>query len=157
MIIYTDGSCRSNGNPDAIGGFGVVAVDEDKIFTYAHQEEGSTNNREEMKAILYALLQFGNKEFAPTVYTDSAYAYNVFTDWMYMWEMRGWLKGDNKPPENLDLVKTYFNFEKMGYHINLRKIKGHSGNKWNEMADGLATGRIKPTYEWKDIDNGGNN
>ncbi len=152
MIIYTDGSCRSNGNPDAFGGYGVVAIDGDKIFTYAHQEVGTTNNRQEMKAILYALLNFGSKEFAPTVYTDSSYALNTFTDWMYMWEMRGWYKGNGEVPENLDLVKAYFEYEKEGYKINLRKVKGHSGNKWNDLADGLATGRIKPTNMWKEIE-----
>ena len=26
MIIYTDGSCLSNGNPDAIGGYGIVQL-----------------------------------------------------------------------------------------------------------------------------------
>ena len=33
---------------------------------------------------------------------------------------------------------------KKGYRIDLRKVKGHAGQKWNEMADGLATGRIQP-------------
>jgi ribonuclease HI len=149
MIIYTDGSCRANGSPDAPGGYGVVAIDGDKIFTYAHQEVGTTNNRQEMKAILYALLNFGDKEFAPTVYTDSGYAFNTFTDWMYIWEMRGWRKGNQEVPENLDLIKAYFEYEREGYKINLKKVKGHSGNKWNEYADGLATGRIQPTFKWE--------
>ena len=149
MIIYVDGSCRANGTPDAPGGFGVVAIDDDKVFTYAHQEVGTTNNRQEMKAILYALLNFGEKEFAPTVYTDSIYAYTTFTNWMYIWAMRGWKKGDNKTPENLDLIQAYYEYEREGYHINLKKIKGHSGDKWNDMADALATGKLKPTYEWR--------
>ena len=152
MIIYVDGSCRANGNPNAKGGYGVVALDGDEIFTYAHQEIGTTNNRQEMKAILYALLNFGDKEFAPTVYTDSIYALTTFTNWMYIWQMRGWKKGDYTTPENLDLVKAYYEYEREGYHINLRKIKGHSGNKWNDMADKLAKGELKPTCRWEKLD-----
>ena len=152
MIIYVDGSCRANGNPDAKGGYGVVALDDDEIFTYAHQEIGTTNNRQEMKAILYTLLNFGDKEFAPTVYTDSIYALTTFTNWMYIWQMRGWKKGDYTTPENLDLVKAYYEYEREGYHINLRKIKGHSGNKWNDMADRLAKGELKPTFRWEKLD-----
>ena len=31
-----------------------------------------------------------------------------------------------------------------GYRIDLRKIKGHAGHQWNELADKLATGKISP-------------
>lgn len=151
MIIYTDGSCRSNGNPDAIGGFGVVAVDEEKgLYTYAHQEIGTTNNRQELKAVLYAMLNFGEKDFfAPTVYCDSAYVVNTFNDWMFRWADNNWKTSTNKTPENLDLIQNYYEWYQKGYRINLQKIKGHSGNKWNELADRLATGKEKASYEWR--------
>lgn len=29
-----------------------------------------------------------------------------------------------------------------GYRIDLRKVKGHSNNQWNNLADELATGKI---------------
>lgn len=61
---------------------------------------------------------------------------------MYNWARNGWLKSDNKSPENLDLIKTYYDLEKRGFKITLEKIKGHAGNRWNEMADQLATGKI---------------
>lgn len=150
MTIYTDGSCRSNGNPDAIGGFGVVVVDEEKgLFTYAHQEIGTTNNRQEMKAVLYAFLNFGDKEFAPTVYCDSAYTVNAFNDWIFSWERNGWKTSTNKAPENLDLIQIYWEWYQQGYRINLQKIAGHSGNKWNELADRLATGQEEASYKWR--------
>ena len=49
-----------------------------------------------------------------------------------------------KIPENLDLIQAYYEWYQKGYRIDLRKVKGHAGQKWNEMADGLATGRIQP-------------
>ena len=57
---------------------------------------------------------------------------------MWGWAQRGWIKSDNKTPENLDLIQTYYDFYNQGYRIDLRKCRGHTGNKWNEMADKLA-------------------
>ena len=59
MTFYTDGSCTSNGKINAKGGYGIVGVDEnDSVqFVRAKRTEGTTNNREELKAILTNLLK----------------------------------------------------------------------------------------------------
>ena len=61
MIIYTDGSCQGNGKSENTCGFGVVVLDNDEnlIYNYSKQTTNTTNNREELKAILYAMLQHG--------------------------------------------------------------------------------------------------
>ena len=53
MTFYTDGSCLANGKAGARGGYGVVGVgDDDKVkFCRAKRTEGTTNNREELKAL----------------------------------------------------------------------------------------------------------
>ena len=61
---------------------------------------------------------------------------------MFKWANNGWVKSDNKPPENLDLIKAYYEYYNKGYRIDLRKVKGHSGNQYNEFADKLAKGEI---------------
>lgn len=146
MIIYTDGACTSNGKPDAKGGFGVLVLDDDGNFIDCHQEfcEGTTNNREEIKAILWAYLKYGSTGIwtPPIVYSDSAYCVNTFTIWMDAWEHNGWLKSDNTEPLNLDLIKAYYEYRRRGYYIDLKKVKGHAGIKENEIVDGLATGRL---------------
>jgi len=38
---------------------------------------------------------------------------------MFAWEKRGWLKSDNQTPENLDLIKPFFEYWNKGYRINL--------------------------------------
>ena len=38
--------------------------------------------------------------------------------------------------------QAYYDFYNKGYRIDLRKIKGHVGHKYNELADKLATGKI---------------
>ena len=81
----------------------------------------------------------------PIVYSDSNYCVQTFNDWMFKWAQNGWIKSDKKVPENLDLIQAYYDWYQKGYRIDLRKVKGHVGHKWNEMADGLATGKIKST------------
>lgn len=135
MICYTDGACSGNPGP---GGFAVVSLNDnyELITTYSKHDENTTNNRMELKAILYCLIKFGREN--PEVYSDSAYAVNTLNSWMFNWANNNWLKSDNKTPENLDLIKTYYDLWQQGYRINLKKVKGHNGNKWNEMADKLA-------------------
>ena len=139
--IYTDGSCKGNGKNSNVGGFGVVVTkDGEVITTYSKRSENTTNNREEIRAILYTMLLYGSKNNPPIVYSDSAYCVNTFNDWMFRWAKNNWIKSDKKTPENLDLIKEYYNWYQKGYRIDLKKIKGHIGNKYNEMADKLATG-----------------
>ena len=150
LEIYTDGACITNG--DWSGGYGMVVMDNNEIV-HAERKAISetTNNREELKAILYAMLNYGvntNKyELSqiepPIVYSDSAYCVNTFNQWMFSWAKNGWLKSDNKIPENMDLIQAYYDWYQKGYRIDLRKVKGHAGHKWNEMADKLATGVLK--------------
>lgn len=151
MIIYTDGSCLGNGKAVNSGGFGVVVLDnnENLVYTYSKVSENTTNNREELKAILYSFLNYGvkdNGDFVqiPVVYSDSAYCVNTFNEWMFNWARNGWINSAKKKLENLDLIIEYYNWYQKGYRIDLRKIKGHAGHEWNELADQLATGRISP-------------
>lgn len=150
MIIYTDGSAHPNPGP---GGFGVVVLDnnENLLYTYSKQfGDKVTNNEMELKAILYTFFNHGVKindwnMNVPIVYSDSNYCVQTFNEWMFNWARNGWIKSDKKIPENLELIQAYYDWYQKGYRIDLRKIKGHVGHKWNEMADDLATGRIQPT------------
>lgn len=157
LEIWTDGSAHPNPGP---GGFGVIVLDKDKNFLYNNYQlvevyskqftNTVTNNEMELKAILYSFLNYGinitNSEFGeiPIVYSDSAYAINCFNNWMWNWSSNNWLKSDKKVPENLELIKTYYDWWQKGYRIDLRKVKGHQGNYWNEIADKLATGKMTP-------------
>ena len=151
MIYYVDGSCVGNGKSVNIGGFGIVELDDNGILVecYARRSENTTNNREELRAILRVMLTAATRQSSdwsqpPIVYSDSAYCVNTFNDWMFRWAANNWIKSDGKVPENLDLIQAYYNHYMDGYRIDLRKIKGHAGEKWNELADMLATGKISP-------------
>ena len=145
--IFTDGACKGNPGP---GGFGVVVCEYwDNLKNCQIKEQyqkacdKTTNNREELKGILYAMAKYGKTWPVSIVWSDSAYAVNTFTKWIYAWADKGWKKSDKKTPENLDLIQAYYNLMKRGYRIDLRKIKGHAGHQYNELADKLATFSIK--------------
>ena len=142
--IYVDGSCRKNPGP---GSWAAIVVENDKVIDLEQSElfNETTNNRMEMSAILWAMSKHGNCfGAAPVVYTDSAYALNSFTTWLSGWKSRGWTKANGEPVENLDLIKMYDTYDRNGLQVVLKKITGHAGHKWNELADQLATRNITP-------------
>ena len=161
MIIYTDGSCTGNGKAVNSGGFGVIVLDNDEklLYNYNKRCENTTNNREELKAILYSFLNYGininnplygfNNYDIPIVYSDSNYCVQTFNEWMFNWARNGWIKSDKNIPENLDLIQAYYDWYQKGYRIDLRKIKGHAGNRGNELVDKLAKGEINTFEEAK--------
>lgn len=143
---YTDGSATGNGTENSIGGFGIVEVDENDNILWEYQENGlkyETNNSMELTAILYALKHIEVEEASfmkSIIYSDSAYCVNLINDWMYSWERNGWKRPKNQEVKNLNLIKQIFELADLA---EIRKIKGHASNKWNEYADKLATGVYK--------------
>ena len=71
------------------------------------------------------------------------YALNTYTNWMFGWARRGWIKSDNRTPENLNIIKEYYDLINQGYKINLQKVKAHAGHIPNELADKIAKGEIE--------------
>ena len=140
---FTDGSCRGNPGP---GGWGAIVLKDGKpIFAKRDTSLMTTNNRMEMSAILWAVENcFGIEDQIPTIYSDSSYCVNTFTDWMWKWKANGWERSKGKPIENFDLVKKFDELVDDGFLAYIKKVPGHSGIKWNEIADRLATGTITP-------------
>lgn len=118
--IYIDGSSRGNPGP---GGFGLVILSEDERrieYKYSKHCDNTTNNREELKALIQALemIDEQNKSLYYNIeepidyiiYSDSSYVVNIWNDWLIKWANNNFLKSDNFPPENLDLIKTLFKY-----------------------------------------------
>lgn len=156
-VFYTDGACKGNPGP---GGFGVVCVENNEIkYQYAERCEQTTNNREELKAILHVFkIAVENYRFESIlIYSDSAYCVNMLNDWIWTWANNGWKNSKKKEVENIDLVKQLYNYLNMEFFpCQVMKVKGHAGEVENELADALATGdkakykTILQRYEVKD-------
>ena len=138
-IIYTDGACSGNPGP---GGWGAVILNEEKNETnLSGKEISTTNNRMELMAPIMALKNI-KKASKIIIYTDSTYVKNGITTWIKNWEKNGWKSVNKKPIKNRDLWITLNELSKKQV-IDWKWIKAHAGNKYNEIADKLATGAIR--------------
>ena len=138
-VIYTDGACSGNPGP---GGWGAVILDEKKNETnISGEEKSTTNNRMELVAPIMALRKI-KKASKIIIYTDSTYLKNGITTWIKNWEKNGWKSANKKPVKNKDLWITLSKLSKEQI-IDWKWVKAHAGNKYNEIADKLATKAIR--------------
>ncbi len=133
--IFTDGSCDPNPGP---GGWGLVRVRNGESIAMLHgHQAATTNNQMEMMAVIKALELLGPDE-AETIWSDSQLVIKTLTEWARGWERNGW-KRKSGPIANLELVQQAWALMKQRPKVKLQWVPGHSGHKWNEVADSLAT------------------
>ena len=80
-----------------------------------------------------------NKKMDIEIYADSSYVLKGITEWI-----ENWIKKDFKNVKNIELWKTLYNLKKQteelpSIKLLFNKVKGHNGNKYNEMVDKLAS------------------
>ena len=124
--IYTDGSAN-NLSPEGEGGLAYIIFDgcTHTIRKYSEGILHTTNNRAEMMAIIKALKTLPD-DCEVDIKTDSSYAILSFLR-----------KGIRRDTKNKDLIELYRK-EAKGKSIRFVKVKGHSGNTYNEQCDKLA-------------------
>lgn len=128
ITIYTDGSSKGNPGP---GGWAAI-IDGKEI---GGGERQTTNNRMELTAVIEALKQSAGPA---TIYSDSQYVIKGITEWIHNWIKKGWKNSQKEPVMNQDLwVKLYDLVQ--GRDITWKYVKGHSGDKYNERCDEIAT------------------
>lgn len=134
--VFTDGSSEGNPGP---GGWGAVLVVDGLVIAQDYgSEPHTTNNRMELTAMI-AGLEMVPPETPTDVYTDSELVVNILTKWAAGWRERGWKKKSSGPIANLELVQRAFQLAEEKPQANIRWIRAHSGYRWNEYADSLAT------------------
>jgi len=137
-IIYTDGACSGNPGP---GGWGAVIFDENKNqINISGKVSSSTNNRMELMAPIMALKKIKTGSEV-TIFTDSTYVKKGITEWIKRWEKNGWKNSKKNPVKNKELWIKLNNLC-LKKNITWKWIKGHSTNKYNNLADELATQAI---------------
>jgi len=136
--IYCDGACSGNQNKNNIGGWGALLIFNEKIKKINGGEKNTTNQRMELTACIKALEAIKSTKYPIEIYTDSAYLYNCIQQkWYEKWEQNGWKNSKKLPIENKDLWEKLLNLIKK-YNPTFIKVKGHSGDKYNDEADKLA-------------------
>lgn len=137
--IYTDGACSGNPGP---GGWGAIILLPNSREELAGNEDCTTNNRMELKAVLESVKRMHELEYIKVdIYSDSAYVVNaVKNKWLKKWYHNGWktVRGENV--KNTDLWEELYDLldSDLGIEFAFIKVKGHSGDKNNELVDKLA-------------------
>ncbi len=148
LEFYTDGAFSSR---TEMGGWGAICVENNIIIDkQSGYEPYSTNNRMELTAFLSALENIDTIETTQTkvvIYTDSAYIANCINQkWYSNWMSNGWRTSDRQPVKNQDLwtrIVALYIKNNVRFKMEVIKVKSHSNNIYNEMADKLAVAARK--------------
>jgi len=134
IIIYSDGCCSPN---PGHGGYGAVIIHPDETEDYiSNGERNTTSNRMELTAAIVPINRF-KKKCNIILYSDSRYVVNGINKWLDSWKRKG------KIMKNMDLWNKIYDLKKL-HDIKVKWVKGHAGNRYNELADMLSTrGRLK--------------
>lgn len=138
VTLYTDGACSGNPGP---GGWGVVLIYGGHVRERSGGEPATTNNRMELRATIEGLKQL-KEPCHVTLFTDSKYVLQGFTEWLPGWKKRGWKTADKSPVKNVELWQALEEAAK-SHKIEWKWVKGHSGDTHNDRADALAVAAAK--------------
>lgn len=132
--IYTDGSSRGNPGP---GGFGTVLIHGRSQKELSGGFERTTNNRMEILAAI-AGLEALREPCEITIYSDSQYLIQAMSKgWIQGWRKNGWKRKQNALLKNADLWQRIWKAAEP-HEVVWKWVRGHAGNKFNEICDQLA-------------------
>jgi len=128
--LYTDGSCDNVFTKK--GGWGYVIINGKRQFLNSGKEKKTTNNRMEMTAVIKGLQDVYSRGFKDTqvaVHSDSALIVNSMT--------KNWERRTNRDLWH-EIELLHIQFYNKGIRLLWKKVKAHSGDEFNELADRLA-------------------
>lgn len=139
IVIHTDGACIGNPGP---GGWAVLfqtleGEQEIRRKTISGGTQDTTNNRMEMLAAIEALERLKNREKPVSIISDSQLLIKGMNDWLHGWKLNGWKSSSGKQVKNVDLWKRLDALDQDRL-ISWEWVKGHAGDPFNELVDGLA-------------------
>lgn len=124
---YTDGAYSSVRDQ---GGIGIIFLKNgEEVLRYSNMYKGTSNNQMELGAIIIALRMIKGKIDSLTIYTDSQYCIGCAT--------LGWKRKKNKIMWT-EFDKQYKRVKQLCPNIQFVHVKGHNGEKYNEIVDKLA-------------------
>lgn len=141
--MFVDGACSEN--PGSGGWAAVFNTDKEFKILRGH-EKSTTNNRMELMAVVKSMEKIyknGTRKNVYEIFSDSAYVVNSINNlWVDTWRLNGWKTTRGEDIKNKDLwerfIKARIGLRSKGIVLEIIKVKGHSGNTFNEYVDKLA-------------------
>ncbi|KAK6066462.1 methyltransferase domain-containing protein [Seiridium cupressi] len=152
ILIFTDGACLNNGQPNPRAGWGFVygpgILDRRAVVSGRLESQGpfgdesaQTSNRAEIRAVIAALRfrDWADQGYrAVVIATDSEYAAEGSTEWVKTWLRNGWKTQGKAEVKNRDLWEMLLGeverWQEKGLTIQFWKIPRY----WNGLADAAA-------------------
>ena len=133
-FIYSDGACKGNPGP---GGYGTLVLtmkelDFTEVGRFARGYFDTTNNRMEIRGVIQVLKYF-EEPVDIEIVSDSQYVISSITGGY----AKKWLEEKDFSKKNLDLWFELIDLVEF-HNVTFTWVKGHNGDKWNELADTLA-------------------
>ena len=125
---------------------GLYFLSEKTSHSYSGGEKITTNNRMELMAAIEALETVAEnplwKNANITLISDSQYVKNGIQSWIHAWKKNGWRTANKEPVKNKDL---WLELDEISSELKIRWqwVKGHAGNKYNEICANLAVSAAK--------------
>ncbi|KAI1656441.1 ribonuclease H-like protein [Daldinia decipiens] len=152
VLIFTDGACLNNGQPDPKAGWAIVyglGPTGEPLIAYGRLERKGpfgdesiqSSNRAELRAVIAALrLRYWPGEGFTTmvIATDSEYVVEGSTKWARAWSRNDWKTDTGADVKNKDmwemLLGEFERWEEEGLSIKFWRIP----RDWNKTADAAA-------------------
>jgi ribonuclease HI len=132
VTIYSDGACDPNPGP---GGWAALLLSGKHKRELTGSERETTNNRMELTAAIEALEALKTPSRV-VLYTDSEYLKRGITEWMPLWQKRGWRRKGGTLA-NVDLWQA-LDTAIQRHEIEWHWVRGHAGDPYNDRVDRLA-------------------
>ncbi|PFH55809.1 hypothetical protein XA68_17575 [Ophiocordyceps unilateralis] len=152
FLIYTDGACLDDGQPNAQAGWafdfmadqepnGIISGRLERYGPVVGHAYRQTSNRAELRAVL-AAMRFRRWEYEAfvslVIATSSEYVTRGATEWLHHWIRNDWTMSNGEPVENQDLwfaiLQAIHRAHTAGLEIQFWTIP----RSQNPMADGAA-------------------
>ncbi|KAI0142219.1 ribonuclease H-like domain-containing protein [Xylariaceae sp. FL1272] len=118
MVFKVDGGCRRNGQDRPLGAAACCLVNRSGRIKYYKVQRlplhsTPTNQRAEIAAIIlaleWALERYNESDTYPRmkiiIKSDSKYAVNSMSEWIYKWASNGWVNSAGYEVANRDLIQ----------------------------------------------------